>query len=102
MKKITVREWKDLSPAERETITAKTIEAVVEDNMQVFAPSDDCSDAEFREFYGCSRHYAETTSWFVPSCYFEKNKAAVLAAADELTKYGLYDDCGREIYMREK
>lgn len=102
MKSIKVREWKDLNKTEKEEVLQKKVNALVEAELEFLGM--DLNDAviteeEYYERIGCSKSYAETTSWFVPSCYYEKHKKFVDEQAKEEVEKALYDKFGREIYL---
>ena len=100
MKKINAYEYKDLSKEVKEQVYNKTIDEQVEfdlDILQSDFASDKITEAEYYRICGCSKSYAESTSWFVPSCYFEHNKEQVIKDAEEVLSRCLFTKEGRFI-----
>ena len=80
MKTIKVKEFKDLSIKQKEETTSKATGECIEfklsllENMSV---NEGMTDKDFYKELGCSKSYAESTGWFIPSCYYDKHKAEI-------------------------
>lgn len=80
MKKINVYEYSDLSKDIQKKVFNEFIEYQVEgdiDALEAELNGGVITKDEFYKSIGCSEHYAETTGWFVSSCYYEHNKKSV-------------------------
>lgn len=102
MKKVNLREWKDLSPREKEQATAHLIEDIVEGDMEglcLGVQSGNITESEYYEALGCSKLYAETTAWFVPSCYYEKNKPRIDKEVKKELAHSVFDLFGHPVYF---
>ena len=100
MKKVYAKEFKDFPKEKQKEIW----EAWVEDRVQLEVhfldeslSSGDITEEMFYDILGCSKEYAESTAWFVPSCYYEKNKKDVHILVKEDLKTSLFDDRGQAI-----
>jgi len=80
MKTIKAYEFKDLSKSVKGIVRDDEREKTIE--FQLVILENDFSDnriteKKYYEKLGCDKNYAETTGWFVPSCYYDKNKNEV-------------------------
>ena len=102
MKQVTVKEWADLTPAQQETARGKEIDAYVEFSLGCLNQDLDSGMIDEEAFYqelGCSKYYAESTSWFVPSCYYEKHREEVEEQVRGTLEAGVYSNSGRMLYL---
>lgn len=100
MKTIFVLEFDDLSEDVKKNVVGKMIEQEVEYKMHELTydlEHNHISEVEYYEIIGCSKAYAESTSWFVPAYYYEKHKADVDAEVQRLVQSGLYTKGGKYI-----
>ena len=80
MKTVELYEFKDLNKDVKKKVWDKEVEFEVEDGLNVasyFLEDGDLTEEEYYKILGCSKYYAETTGWFIPSCYYEKNRKEV-------------------------
>jgi hypothetical protein len=102
MKNVTVKEWADLTPAQKETARGKEIDAFVEFSLDFLNQDLNSGIIDEEAFYkelGCSKYYAESTSWFVPSCYYEKHREEVDAQVKETLEAAKYSNSGGMLYL---
>ena len=99
MKKVSVWEFKDLSKKNQ----AVTRDVFTNDRIEIelqFLWDDYEQDRITEDTYysrlGCTKSYAESTSWFVPSCYYEKNKEDIDAMVEDELKDALFDKHGND------
>ena len=100
MKKVELYEYKDLDPETQEKVLAKTLENVVSSHLDILQQTldeDAISETDFYKTLGCSKSYAESTSWFVPSCYYEQHKIKVDEEVKELCNDGLSTHSGKYV-----
>ncbi len=100
MKKVILREWKDLSSQEQQRNSDKVRESLVEAEMSFLGQDLEegrISEDEYYAQIGCSKMYAETTAWFVPSCYYDGHKESVDANAMDILKSSLFDKSGNPV-----
>lgn len=50
---------------------------------------------------GCSKSYAENTSWFVPACYYEHNEKQVKSDVEGTLVEALFTAAGQFIQYKE-
>ena len=90
MKRSNVYEFKDLSKETQKRVREEFIGSEVEDAisiLEVRLNNDGITEKEFYDKLGCSKSYAESTGWFVPACYYDKNKEMIKGiVADTLSK----------------
>lgn len=94
MKNVQLREWKDLSTEEKKTAKDKMTTCLVEGELDMLSFDLDqkmITEKEFYEQIGCSKHYADTTAWFVPACYYEKHKKDIDSEVKERLASAVYD-----------
>lgn len=105
MKKISLYEFKDLSSEIQSKVIEKETQEEVEFQINFLDDelnSHKITEKEYYQALGCSRYYAESTAWFVPSCYYEHNKSIVDDNVSEQVKRGLYTKDGRWVQLIEK
>ena len=56
------------------------------------------SEEQYWETIGCSKFYGSTTSWFIPSVYFEKHGKEIKLSVKESLKSALFLKDGRIVY----
>ena len=102
MKKVEVREWDDLTKEEQEKALALEVEFLVERDLDMLGhllEVGEITDKDYYEELGCSKFYAESTSWFIPACYYEKNKEEIDLEAQANVKRYFYDKSGCEVCL---
>ena len=105
MKKIYAKELKDF-PKEKQL---EIWEAWVDDRVQLeihflgeSLSSGDITEEMFYDILGCSKEYAESTAWFVPSCYYEKHKKDIHMMVKEDLHDAVFDDYGTACVFEHK
>lgn len=100
MRKVELREWDDLDEEEQRESRVKMIDSLCQCEIDALFMSVDDGDMTEEEAYaeiGCSKFYAESTPWFVSSCYYDSHRAQIDARADELLREKVYDFNGHYI-----
>jgi len=106
MQKVDGYEFKDL----HESVQKKIKEEFLNDIIQVrinclddIFNDGEITEQEYYEQLGCSKRYADTTGWFVPSCFYEKYQISLDDEVKELTEKGLFTVVGHFIdHKREE
>ena len=102
MKTIKGYEFKDLDKeVQREVKDKETSELVMSkmEELDKLLNEGLLAEKEYYGFLGCSKFYAETTGWFVPSCYYDKNRKRIDKEVEELLKTYLFTSFGRFIQV---
>ena len=100
MKTIQAYEFKDLPKEIQLRNWEREIRSIVEmylDFLNQDLVNNEITEEQYYEELGCSKYYAETTAWFVPSCYYEKHRAVILREVKESLNSNLYDKRGNFI-----
>lgn len=100
MKTIQVFEFKDLTKNIQKIIYNQKINEIVDCHIEVLNmefQAERITETEYYNYIGCSKHYAESTSWFIPSCYYEKNKQSINKSAKEDLQNTLFTENGQFI-----
>lgn len=100
MKMIQAYEFKDLSKEAQEKVREKVLNDEV--NFQLDALSNQLEEGliteeEYYQIMGCSKSYAESTAWFIPSCYYDKHKKEVDEQVNKYLKEALFNSWGTVI-----
>ena len=99
MKTIEVYEFKDLDKKIALEVWKRSVDESIElaiNDLTAAYEEEHITEEEYFENLGCSKHYAETTSWFVPSCYYDRHRSEILREVrseleDELfTSWGMF------------
>ena len=101
MKKVVVREWKDLTKKEKTEAIERETNCVVDGELEALfmdLENGQITEAAYYEALGCTKSYAESTAWFIPSCFYEKNKEGIDALVKDNVRQAVYDSLGRAIY----
>jgi len=104
MKKINAYEYKDLNTETQNEILSRRTNEAVEIEMNGLSNMLDTGEITEKEYYeqlGINKHYAETTSWFVPACYYEKHKDEIDKEVLEIVAEGLYTSTGAFIQYKK-
>lgn len=101
MKNVELREWKDLTKKERQEAFNQEVNALVE--LEIYFLDQDLqkgqiTEDEYFDSLGCSANYAETTGWFVPSCYYEKHKKDIDTQAQDNLETAVFDKDGQALW----
>jgi hypothetical protein len=102
MKEVIAFELKDLPKETQDKVIERATSDFIDFDLQILSDQLEkklISEEEFYTSIGCSKSYAESTSWFVPSCYYQKNKAEVDAEVVEQLKDHLFDDQGNIVNL---
>ena len=97
MKTIEVYEFADLDKDVQDKVLNRMVEAEVELQLELLSEEFNRGELTEEQYYkslGCSKNYAESTSWFVPSCYYDAHKDAIEEQAKENVEDGLYLEDG--------
>lgn len=100
MKIINAYEYADLTKEVQEKVFAKTLNEEIEINIQHLHEQLNkglITEEEYYSTLGCSKSYAESTSWFVPSCYYQQNEVHLEEAVKDIVESNLYTEDGRFI-----
>lgn len=100
MKNVKLYEFKDLKKKKQKEVKERFINYQVDADIQVLQEDLAVNLITEKEFYnqlGCSKYYAESTGWFIPSCYYEKHKKEVESDVKETLKNWLFLKNGKEV-----
>lgn len=100
MKKVNLFEYKDLSKEIKEKVKEKELNDIIEFELNCLSEELNkglMTEKEYYDILGCSKSYADTTAWFVPSCYYEKNKKQIEKELKRIIKEGLYTSDGKYV-----
>lgn len=92
MKTLNAFKYSDLTKKSKEKAFVICLEATIKNDLEILNQDFSNNLITEEEYYnqlGCDKNYAENTSWFVPSCYYDKNKKML----DEQVKQHLEQDC---------
>ena len=102
MKTINVREFKDLTPAQQE----KAREACINSNVEFYLEClgnelerEEITEEEYWEEIGCSKHYGESTPWFVGAVYYQYHQQEVDNSADSDLKEAVFNKYGTRLLV---
>lgn len=100
MQTLTVYNFKDLEKEKQKFVYNDFLNIVIEGDIEFLnylLSKGELSESEYFNILGCSKHYAEVTSWFIPSCYYEKNKSEVNKKVKSHLKDALFTKSGKFI-----
>ena len=100
MKTINAYEFGDLKEEIQEKVREKILTDLIDLEISLLGSDLDngrITETDYYNSLGCSKRYAETTGWFVPSCYYEKNKPYLIQQLEEYIKVLLFDKNGKII-----
>ena len=103
MRNYKAYEFSDLSKEVQAKVREREINTVVEMSMQELGNDlehDRITEADYYKELGCSKSYAESTAWFVPSCYYEKHEKEVNRQVEEYLQQDLYTASGTFIAVK--
>jgi len=86
MKNIQAYEFEDLPQDIQDKIREREINSRVEFEIEMLGNELDgkkITEDEYYDALGCTKSYAESTAWFVPSCYYDKHKKDVEGTVTE-------------------
>jgi hypothetical protein len=104
MKSVELYEFGDLSPEIKEKVKVKELNNEVEFQLEQLSTQledDLITEKEFYKAIGCTKYYAESTAWFVPSCYYEHHKEMVDENVNKQVEVGLYTENGMFVMIKE-
>ena len=102
MKQVTVKEWGDLTDEQKDKARGRELDACVEFELDCLSQdlsSGIITSEEYQAKLGCSAYYAETTPWFIPSCYYKAHKADIDSQVDESLNGMVYSQSGMALYL---
>ena len=97
MKNIKVYEFCDLDKNTQDIIIERATNELVELEIEMLFNDDTLSEIELYNIIGCSKYYAESTRWFVPSVYYQKHKKEIDKKVLKAVNNHLYTANGRYI-----
>ena len=100
MRTIKVYEFKDLAKNIQEEVFNKAINGQVEFEIEMLGNDLEkkrITEKEYYDILGCSKSYAETTSWFIPNCYYEKSKKRIDEVIGEMLENEVFTERGKFI-----
>ena len=100
MKTVTVREFKDLTPEQQEEARNACVSENVEFYMECLNSElnrGEITEEEYWTSIGCSKHYGESTPWFVGSVYYEHNKESVDTVVEAELKEAVFNSFGTRL-----
>jgi len=104
MKTIEVFEFKDLDKDTQLKVWNSQLEQTIEDKLHWLNEScfigNTITEGEYYKILGCSKFYAETTAWFVPSCYYENNQVELCKITKEYINNYLFTCTGNFIQLK--
>ncbi len=103
MKQIDAYEFADLNPDIQKKVREEWTNQEVENNLEFLSAELNKGNLDEENFYhalGCSKSYAETTSWFVPACYYEHNQEVIDDSVEQTLKEMLFTASGKFIQMK--
>lgn len=103
MKTIQVYEFQDLSKDIQSIVYNRTLEEVIDYNLEVLntqLASHVITEEEYFNILGCKKYYAESTSWFIPSCYYKKHEKEVNLFVKKELADSLYTNTGKFIQFK--
>jgi len=77
MKTINAYEYDDLNDVAQKRVFDEELNSEIEFDIECLTEqltNGLLTEDEYYRILGCTKYYAETTSWFIPSCYYKKNK----------------------------
>jgi len=103
MKEITAYEYEDLDPETQKEIFEKWINEAVLCELNMWEESiinGSITEKEFYDEVGCSKDYALSTPWFVPTVYYENHREEIDETVRKDLKNALFTKDGRFIQMK--
>ena len=100
MKEVNAREFKDLTKDQQLSQWRSSIDSQVEIellHLSFMLDHGEITELKYFDNIGCSKHYAETTSWFIPSVYYDNHKKMIHMVVKETLNMNLYDDAGNSV-----
>lgn len=100
MKTIQAYEYKDLSDEMKQEVRERLIQDKVEFQLEQLwrdVENGITTEDDAYKIIGCSKYYAESTAWFVPSVYYENHKDEVENNIDESLKLMTFNAFGKSI-----
>ena len=105
MKKVNLYNYKDLRKDYQQQVFEEFINDRVEFELQELShelQKGDITEEEYYNALGCSKSYAESTGWFVPSCYYEKHEKDLKEIVEEELENALFTGYGRFVMMSKR
>lgn len=100
MKNYNAFEFKDLNPDIQETVKNKFIDDRINFELDILANDlneNIITEAEYYNTLGCSKYYAESTGWFVPSAFYQKHKKHIDDIVKDELKQSIFTKTGEVI-----
>ena len=102
MKKIEVYEFQDLPVLIQEKVKNQYIQDEIEFHLDCLSfelEKEVITEDEYWDIIGCSKNYGESTPWFLPSVYYEKNQKEVDDQVKDYLKDNIFDKFGTTIFI---
>lgn len=105
MQTVQLLEFEDLEEDMQEKLIEQESNMLVEMSLDCLTQDLDeghLTEEEYYEEIGCSKNYAETTAWFVPSVYYDNHKEEIDKRAEEsLRDNRLFNHLGQSVRVGE-
>ncbi len=104
MQKINAYEFKDLNSTTQNRVRENLLQLKVRleiNDLENHLQEGRVTKEEFYKELGCSESYAESTPWFVDSCYYDKHEERLNRETEKELEIGLYTSYGSYIQERE-
>jgi len=101
MKNVKLYEYQDLKEDKQKQVRGKLTDQIVKRELELLKEQlrrEEITEEDYYNHLGCSKHYAKTTSWFVPSCYYEEHKDSIDAKVESRLQKSLFDNTGNIIH----
>jgi len=105
MKKVNLYNYKDLRKDYQQEAFEEFLCDRITFELQELSQELEKGDITEEEYYnalGCSKSYAESTSWFVPSCYYDKHKKELEEIVEGELENALFTEHGRFVMIGER
>lgn len=102
MKNVQVYEFKDLEQDTREKIKEKLTESIIECELDSLWNSHEqglLTEEQVYKEIGCTKYYAESTGWFVPSVYYNNYKDHIDLEVQEIIDSAVFDLLGHRLLL---
>ena len=103
MQTINVYEFKDLSKDIQKSVYNKVLNEIVNSQLELLnyeLLKENITEQQYYNFLGYSKYYAESTAWFIPSCYYQKNKSDINIQVKNDLNFSLFNELGQFIQYK--
>jgi hypothetical protein len=95
-----MREFKDLTLDEQKAVKDIAVNREVKFRLDILSSDlekEEITEEELWKKIGCSKHYGESTPWFVGRVYYEHHKEDVDKAAQENLDAAVFNSYGTQV-----